>query len=74
MAKPQSVVALFTGTTPNNIDLVGVTVDPAVARLVAEVLLERDRGDGANPVANAMDAGRRKALTMILQHEGEGDE
>lgn len=67
MKDPQAVVALFTGTAPSDMELVGVTVDPGVAAHVAEAMLNRQPHVGGNPVRDALDAGRREALTRLLQ-------
>ena len=71
MAKPMAVVALFTGDSPNNIQLVGVTVDETVTTNVAQALLDRQEASSANPVSEALNAGRREALTRLIQTEPE---
>jgi hypothetical protein len=59
-----TAVALLRGRSPHDLELVDLTTDSATARVVAQKLL-RELPCGQDPVLDALDRGRRRALQLI---------
>jgi len=68
MARDSYLVALFLGSSPREMDLVGVSTDPDLTRGVARAMLDRP-GRSTSPARAAVDAGRREALRQVLDDD-----
>ena len=58
-------VALFRGQSMKDAQLIGVSNSPATVAKVAESMLSEQRQSNSDPVLNALNTSRQKALTAI---------
>jgi hypothetical protein len=71
----QTFVALYRGPTIGDACVVGVSINPDLAALVAETILSQSQDPaGKDPVLDALNSGRRTALRLIVAEARDAEE
>lgn len=69
MLKPHTFVAIYAGDTISSAKIVAASSDPDLVSKVAAALLKDKRSSirtpNADPITEAMEAGRRQALQIV---------
>jgi hypothetical protein len=68
--KPHTFVALYSGDTIGEAQIIAASSDPDLVALCAKrMLMTTDTTSPSNPVAGAVTAGRRRALDLIVRRD-----